>query len=116
QLSRTALRDQNQTVYLYLYRNDLEWLMSICPELHHKAIPSVKVNWHKRDRYYTQQIKALYKSMLNEEKPIRITVSSVGRRIGILANLQYHLDKLPLTEALLTQITETVREFQIRRT
>lgn len=54
--------------------------------------------------------------MLNEEKPIRITVSSVGRRLGILANLQYHLDKLPLTEALLTQITETVREFQIRRT
>ncbi|BCD26636.1 hypothetical protein BC30090_p1266 (plasmid) [Bacillus cereus] len=116
QLSRTALREQNETVYMYLYRNDKEWLMSNCPELHHKAIPSVKVNWHKRDRYYTQQIKALYKSMLNEEKPIRITVSSVGRRLGILANLQYHLDKLPLTEALLTQITETVREFQIRRT
>ncbi|MGM9986959.1 MAG: TnsD family transposase [Bacillaceae bacterium] len=116
QMSRTALREKNEAVYMYLYRHDKEWLMSNCPKLQHKVTPNIKVDWSKRDQHYVQQIKLLHKKMLKEEKTIRITVSSVGRRLSILANLQYHLDKLPLTELLLTQITETVRAFQIRRT
>lgn len=116
QVSRTALREKNKAVYMYLYRHDKEWLLSNCPKLQYKATPNIKVDWAKRDQHYVQQIKLLHKRMLKEEKPIRITVSAIGRRLSILANLQYHLAKLPLTGSLLNQITETVREFQIRRT
>ncbi|MCH4460905.1 TnsD family transposase [Staphylococcus haemolyticus] len=116
QISRTALREKNKAVYMYLYRHDKKWLLTNCPKMQSKAIQNIKIDWAKRDKQYVHQIKFLHKRMLKEEKPIRITVSAIGRRLSILANLQYHLDKLPLTESLLNQITETVREFQIRRT
>src|SRR5699024_110380 len=49
------------------------------------------------------------------DKPVRITISVIGKRLGILSNLEKHLDKLPQTKKLLTDVTETTQQFQIRR-
>lgn len=50
-----------------------------------------------------------------EMKPIRITHASIAKRIGKLALLDKHKDKLPVTMAILSNHLETVDQFQIRR-
>lgn len=64
---------------------------------------------------YTIAIKTLYEQLWASEKPIRITTSLLGKRLGIIANLERHLEQLPITKRLLEQITESVEQFQIRR-
>ncbi|HDX9578516.1 TPA: TnsD family transposase [Bacillus pseudomycoides] len=114
-LSRTALRERFKKKYMFLYRHDKEWLLKNLPIKQKKLEPTKTVDWDKRDREYVVKIKTLYKNLLAKEKPIRITVSVIGKRLGILANLERHLDKLSKTKALLEEITESVEQFQIRR-
>lgn len=60
-------------------------------------------------------MKKLYKELIVLDKPIRITISIVGKRLGILSNLEKHLNKLPQTKKLISEITESTQQFQIRR-
>lgn len=115
QLSRTAIRSKCEKQYIYLYRHDKDWLMDRLPSKQKKQEPSTIVDWSRRDQEYTAMITKLYKELLGIEKPVRITKSLIGKRIGILANLERHLDKLPKTDRLLLDIIESVQQFQIRR-
>lgn len=100
---------------MYLYRHDKEWLFNKLRPIQ-KHINEVKtVNWNQRDKQYTREIKTLYNQLWMSEKPIRITMSLLGKRLGVLANLERHLDKLPITHSLLKEITENVGQFQVRR-
>lgn len=114
-LSRTELREKFPKQYMYLYRNEKSYLESMLPKVQRQNKPTTFVNWSKRDQQYVQQIKRLYLKLIQKPKPIRITKSVLGRRLGILANLERHLDKLPKTNKLLHDITESVLEFQLRR-
>lgn len=114
-LSRTALREKFPKQYMYLYRYEKGYLESVLPGARRETKPIKFVSWSKRDQQYVQQIKRLYLQLIQEPKPIRITKSVLGRRLGILANLERHLDKLPKTNQLLHDITESVQEFQLRR-
>jgi hypothetical protein len=55
------------------------------------------------------------RSLLNTDKPVRITISRIGKTIGLLALLEKHLERMPLTKVYLKSVTETIEEFQIRR-
>lgn len=114
-LSRTSLRENYKKQYIFLYRHDKQWLMENLPTKQKKQQPKKSVDWKKRDQKYIKDINKLHKQLLAYEKPVRITTSIIGRRLGILANLERHLDKLPGTKKLLKEITETVEQFQIRR-
>ncbi|MFY3791814.1 TnsD family transposase [Ureibacillus sp. MALMAid1270] len=115
QLSHTGIRSKCEKQYIYLYRHDKDWLIDILPSKQKKHEPSTIVDWSKRDQEYSVRIRKLYKELLELEKPVRITKSIIGNILGILANLESHLDKLPKTEMLILEITESVQQFQIRR-
>lgn len=115
QLSRTAIRAKCEKQYIFLYRHDKEWLMDVLPSKQKKLEFTKIVNWIKRDLEYTSKIKKLYKDLIELDMPVRITKSIIGKKLGILANLERHLDKLPKTEKFLSDITESVQQFQIRR-
>ena len=100
---------------MYLYRHDKQWLFNVLPTIQKRKNNVKTVDWNKRDKEYSTRIKALNERLRASEKPIRITTSIMGKRLGILANLERHLEKLPITKKLLKQITESVEEFQIRR-
>ncbi|WEG12606.1 TnsD family Tn7-like transposition protein [Pullulanibacillus sp. KACC 23026] len=114
-LSRKALREKIKKQYIFLYRHDKQWLMENLPNYKRKHQPTKKVDWEKRDKDYVKCIKKLYKKLLKEENTVRITISVLGNRLGILANLEKHLEKLPNTKKLLEEITESVERYQIRR-
>ncbi|WP_263642162.1 TnsD family Tn7-like transposition protein [Lysinibacillus fusiformis] len=114
-ISRTTLREIFKKQYIFLYRHDKEWLMENLPPKQKKHLFTKTVNWTNRDNVYVREIKLLHKQLLERQQPIRITVSTIGRELGILANLQHHLDKLPNTKSLLEEITEDIQEYQLRR-
>ncbi|WP_146550782.1 TnsD family Tn7-like transposition protein [Rummeliibacillus suwonensis] len=113
--SRTQLRKQLSKQYMFLYRHDKEWLFANLPDKQKKEQPTQVVDWNLRDREYSKKIKHLYSELLTLDKPVRITLSLIGKRLGILANLEKNAKKLPQTKKLLNEITETIQEFQIRR-
>lgn len=115
ELTRTEIRGQLCKQYMYLYRYDKEWLMANLPAQQKRTEPTRIVDWNARDREYVQCIKKLYQQLLTVEKPIRITKSLIGKRLGITANIEGYSAKLPRTTTLLNEITETVKVFQIRR-
>lgn len=56
-----------------------------------------------------------YDRLWLEDKPVRITKSSIEKATGLLAALEKKLDKLPEIKKYLEEITESVEQFQIRR-
>jgi len=98
-----------------LYRHDKEWLFEQLPTVREKENNQVIVDWAARDREYCSKVKKLYKELIALDKPVRITISIVGKRLGILSNLEKYLDKLPRTKKLLFEIAESTQQFQIRR-
>lgn len=112
---RTKLRELCKKEYAYLYKNDKEWLFDKLPikieAVEHKAT----VDWNERDEEFQTLIANKYEELMGLEIPIRITISSIGKSLGILTALEKNIDKLPKTERYLKEITEAVEEFQIRR-
>jgi Tn7-like transposition protein D/TniQ len=113
--SKTTLRKLAPATYTCLYRKDREWLDMNSPSLQ-KPISSVaKVDWDERDKQILEKAKNSVQLLLDENKPARITISRVGKTIGLLALIEKHIDQMPLTKAYLDSVTETVEDFQIRR-
>ncbi|MNN34939.1 hypothetical protein D3C81_1487710 [compost metagenome] len=81
-----------------------------------KVVP-VRVDWEKRDLELSWEVEEVCIKLLDnkQEKPTRITISSVGKRVGKLSLLEKHKGKLPVTMAVLSNHLETVEQYQLRR-
>lgn len=113
--SKTNLRKLAPATYTWLYRNDREWLSQNSPALQVPVPSVVRIDWHERDQQVLTQVQNAVRSLLNADIPERISISRVGKTIGLLALLEKHLDQMPLTKAYLESVVETVEEFQMRR-
>lgn len=114
--SKTELRKINNRLYTWLYRNDREWLNSNSPKQKQLSIINKRVDWSKRDEEILEVVKGVVDSIMQSaERPERITIGLVGKKVGKSALLEKHLKKLPLTYAYLSSKVETVQDFQKRR-
>ncbi|PSB34402.1 TnsD family Tn7-like transposition protein [Stenomitos frigidus] len=113
---RTALKKQFQRVYTWLYRNDREWLEAHLPPRMAKSPPPVRVDWEHRDIELADAARqAAIQLQTRPGKPTQITIAAVGRQLGQLALIQRHLDKLPVTAQVLSELVETREAFALRR-
>jgi hypothetical protein len=109
------LRSLLPRVYMWLYRNDREWLKAYMPPRKQTVSPS-RVDWESRDTQWAIAAKFSAERSKNAPgRPVQITVAAIARDIGQLANIQKHLDKLPLTAQVLAEVVETREEFAVRR-
>jgi hypothetical protein len=114
--SKTELRKMDNGLYTWLYRNNKEWLNSNSPKATNNISINRRINWNDRDGEILMEVKAVVESMLNScEKPERITVSKIGKKIGRLSLLEKHLDRLPLTKSYVDKSVESIDEFRKRR-
>jgi hypothetical protein len=75
-----------------------------------------RVNWEARDRELLPLIHQAVRDIKSaSDKPIRVTLPEIGRRIGKLSLLEKKLFALPRCKALLVIEVETKEQFQIRR-
>jgi len=109
------LRSLLPRVYMWLYRNDRKWLKAHMPPRKQTVSPP-RVDWESRDTQWAIAAKLSAERLKNApERPVQITVAAIARDIGQLANIQKHLDKLPLTAQVLAEVVETREQFAVRR-
>jgi len=115
-LGRTMLKNQFQRVYTWLRRNDREWLEANMPAKKQPASPSLRVNWETRDIELAEAVKSVAATLYKQAgKPCQITVAAIARKLGQLALIQKHADKLPCTSKALSELAETRETFALRR-
>ncbi len=112
------LRQLNPGVYTWLYRYDKEWLTE------HKPLQTVsiknshyqRVDWKKRDELLVILIRDRFLNVKeSQSKPVRITTSYIGRTIGQVTLLQKHLNRLPQTARLLSELVESEEDYAARK-
>jgi len=113
-LSVTQLRNINKSLYMFLYRNDKQWLKENCPKIKRERI-NPRIDWNKRDNELMSEIQKAVKKILNQRPLKQITISSIGNEIGKRNLLQKHLEKLPVSKNFLNKYLEDTVTFQIRR-
>ncbi len=114
-LSKTEIRKLAPDVYIWLYRHDKQWLNNNSPKLQQPTSLINRIDWNQRDNEILEQVKDVVIKLKKIEKPVRITVGTIGKNIGLKALLEKHLDKLPETRKYLQLVTETLEDYQIRR-
>lgn len=115
-VTRTQLRLKFQRAYKYLSENDKEWFDANLPQKRRSKTATNVTDWNMRDQEYYQKIKQVYPELMALEKPVRITGTLFSKRLNIFnLAIKSYVEKLPQTNKLLNEITETVQEFQIRR-
>jgi hypothetical protein len=115
-VTRTQLRLKFQRAYKYLSENDKKWFDANVPQTRQATTITNATDWELRDQEYFQKIKEVYPELMQLEKPVRITHTFFGKRLNIFnLAIKSYVEKLPKTNKLLNEITETVREFRIRR-
>lgn len=94
-----------------------EKLYSILPEVNKKRTEKnkMKVSWEERDKEICLKVSNEINRILSDEKSQRLTISRIGKNLGLLSMLEYHLDKLPCTRKVLNNYYESTEEFQKRR-
>jgi hypothetical protein len=115
QATKTMLRKLSPATYTWLYRHDRAWLKDNSPAWQQPTAVNERVDWVKRDLEVLDRVKASVDSIQQAEIPVRVTMSRIGKSIGLLALLEQHLDLMPLTGAYLATVVESIDDFQIRR-
>ena len=113
--TKTELRRLTPATYTWLYRHDRDWLTDNSPALQQPIATNERVDWVKRDLEVLDRVKLAVYAMLKADKPQRLTVSGIGKAIGLLALLEQHLDLMPITGDYLATVMESIEDFQIRR-
>lgn len=116
--SITEIRSFNPKVYMWLYRNDKEWLKNNYPKTKKPSSceGSKRVDWNQRDYEIAEKIQYIVQEIQEETSTIiRITKNEIGRRLGKLSFLNNNLDKMPEVEKILQEKIESVEQFQVRR-
>ena len=115
ELSRTELRMKNASLYMRLYRSERDWLFNNSPQIIIKENENKRVNWEERDFLILEEVKNAVIELGRSDKPVRVTLTIIGKAINRLSLLEKKLDKLPLTKEYIESVTESVEEFQKRR-
>ncbi len=114
-LSKTDLRKKNPSLYMRLYRNDKQWLIQNSPNKGKLENENKRVDWFDRDLQILEEVKNAVNEINNSDKPIKITLSRIGRTIKQLSLLEKKMNKLPLTKEFILSVTESLEDFQKRR-
>ncbi|HEU5374080.1 MAG TPA: TnsD family transposase [Ktedonobacteraceae bacterium] len=111
------LRNELPGVYIWLYRHDRIWLKEHRPAYVRKAkAHRPRVDWEARDIRLADEVKKAASRLDNHPgRPVRVTVSAIGREIGQMALLQQHLNKLPRTSGALEECVESRETYAVRR-
>lgn len=114
--SKKELRAINAAGYIWLYRNDKEWLINNSPIKRTTANINKRVDWEARDREILGKVKTLVEILLDSnEKPERISIGLIGKKLGINSLLEKHLGKMPQTKEYIQAVRESNKDFHIRK-
>lgn len=105
-----------QGLYMWLYRNDYEWLMRVNKRYQRPIVYEDKrVDWRKRDRLLVRRLSHLFSEYEKDDFSPRRSSTFFLSKLHIGAMAASKFKKLPLTKIFLTKYSESIAEYQIRR-
>lgn len=105
-----ALRLQCPSAYAWLYRNDRAWLMAEVEKLPSKVVGNhVHVPWDERDRWLASEVERVASEIAEQTGRSTIARWQLYQRIPELKAKVGALDRLPLTQSVLSRITRRRR-------
>lgn len=114
--SKTELRDLAKAHYSWLYRHDKNWLDENSPKAKYAPVNNHRVDWEQRDMEILPKVMMTVKDMFaTEGKPVRISLSRIGKITGLLGLLEKHLEKLPQTKIYIESVVESDCDYRKRR-
>lgn len=108
-------RASNKALYMRLYRNDREWLRQHRPARKGNSRRSCRVDWHKRDTELARRANNVVPQLYSAIPLRRVTRTLIAECSGCRSLVEKHGDKLPKTLKTLSDASESVASFQIRR-
>lgn len=103
-------------LYLWLRKNDIEWLESHLPTARNKRPKGPRADWKKLDGELS---KAVIRSATRikgiQGMPVRVSLAEVVREIGHRVHLEQRLHKLPRTSAALNTHLESLESHAVRK-
>jgi hypothetical protein len=117
--TRTFFRKRYRKAFDFLYGYDKSWLDLNFPIKYKrgkKLQKTIRKDWEKFDHELAALVRDAVQSLLDEpSRPKRITLGTIGRKIGQSWHLEHNLSRLPLTKQSLDDSIETPTETAIRR-
>lgn len=113
--SKTELRRLKPSVYIWLYRNDRDWMRQNSPPKLKPVYINKRVDWKHRDSTLLSSAKAICSLLLSKDPPVRITKSRIGKELRQKSLVEKHLKKLPELKKYIEKVSESVEEYQKRR-
>lgn len=114
--NKTNLRRIDMSTYTWLYRHDNEWMKKNSPT---KKVGNRKeqlIDWNSRDAEILISVKvAVYEMKKSGDKPERITITAIAKKINKVTLMQKHMGRLQKTKEFLHNNIESLEEFQLRR-
>lgn len=114
-LTRSKLKYNYSKEYNYLVNHDKKWLWEVLPIA---KIPRVfsPVNWDQLDQELLSQLQVAYTILLNRERPVRVTKTSLFRTVSNKDMLnKFNTHNFPCTIDYIRKISETSQEFKLRK-
>ena len=116
---RSDLMHQMAGTYDYLITKDKEWFhahMERNPHPKRKQRPKWRIDWIKYDREKCKELKQFLNEVLIEDaKPVRLTKSSLLKKINLLPKYYSDNQRFPNVTKVLNKSIETPIDFQKRR-
>lgn len=102
--------------FIWLYRHDRAWLQAQLPTSLRIVVRTSSVDWCARDRAMAEHVELAAAAILDpSRRPLRVTLSEIGRYTGNASWLDKHLARLPRTAELLSQVLEPAAAFRARQ-
>jgi transposase len=99
------LREKNQKIYAWLYRNDRSWLVDSCRQLATISQPRRPlVDWRTRDLHLANAVLKAAKEIAHETPGAKILLWKLYQRVPQLKTKLSSLHKLPLTKEVIDQL------------
>lgn len=116
-LNKKEIKALVPTTYLWLYRNDNQFLTENSPTpLPRPKNQKGKVDWAKRDVEMLKTVKLIVENWDRDgNKPLRKTKYTIGKKTQKLHWLDKLPEHFPKTLSYLKSVEESVADFQIRR-
>jgi transposase-like protein len=118
EMTRTQIRNTDYALFSWLQAHDNAWLLANMPEKRRLGtgprLPSV--DWHKRDTQLCQDVRAAAERLLDrDDEPVRLTRASIGREANARVLVASRDERLPMTNAFVDGMVETIDAFTRRR-
>jgi hypothetical protein len=112
----TAIRRRIPAVFTWLNHRDREWFRDHQPHgLRKTRRLTSHVDWEALDARSVIQVEAAAADLKRRVPLVRVTLTAVGRLIDQDSNLGHKLNKMPLTQQVVSDLVESHEAFAIRR-